>query len=52
MTLDADNMVVRKCLQTIQKNSNDRALLQCFEVRVEQNPGSLQWRAMILIWDS
>ena len=38
MTLDADNMVVRKCLQTIQKNSNDTALLQCFEVRVEQNP--------------
>ena len=38
MTLDADNMVVRKSLQTIQKNSNDTALLQCFEVRVEQNP--------------
>ena len=37
MTLDAD-MVVRKCLQTVQKISNDTALLQCFEVRVEQNP--------------
>ena len=49
MILDAD-MVVRKCLQTIQKISNDTALLQCFEARVEQKPAYLnEFESLVVI---